>query len=76
MESISVKNFIKTLMAQKGVSVKDLSNITGKSTENILQRINSNKLTLTTFNEIMEALEEPIKLELKNGNKYVIDINL
>lgn len=76
MQEIGTRDFIKALMAQKGITVKELAEKLNKTPANVSMFIRGGSLTLKTLDAVMSALDEPIQLELKNGNKYIININL
>jgi len=74
MSKIKVKDFLKSITAEKGMSLQDLSKKTGKTVQNISVTISYGKMSMNTFFQFMEALEEDVTLILSNGNKYTLDL--
>ena len=75
MEKLTIKEFFKTLIAQKGMSIKDLAEASGKSGANVSTILSKGKISMVTFEQFMNACSEDITIVLSNGNKHTLTIN-
>lgn len=75
MSKIKVKDFLKSLIAEKGMSYEDLSQKIGKSKQNIAVTIGYSNMSMKTFFQYMQGLGEEVTIVLKNGNKYNLDLS-
>ena len=75
MKKLTIKEFFKTLTAQKGMSIKDLAEASGKSEANVSTILSKGRLSMTTFEQLMNGCGEDITIVLSNGNKHTLTIN-
>jgi DNA-binding Xre family transcriptional regulator len=75
MKKITIKEFFKTLTAQKGMSIKDLAEASGKSEANVSTILSKGRISMVTFEQFMNGCGEEITIILKDGNKYSLKIN-
>jgi hypothetical protein len=75
IQRLNPTDFIKVVMATKKLKTVDLAKIINKTPSNISMLMIKNQYTLKTFNEFLVALDEEILITLKNGNKFILEIN-
>ena len=73
MESMSVKNIVKAISAQKNMSIKDVADKCHKSSENLHQQLNRGSINLKQFQKILGAMGEDLVIVTSNGNRYKLD---
>jgi DNA-binding Xre family transcriptional regulator len=75
MKKITLKDFFKSVIAQKGMTIKSLAESSGKSEANVSTILSKGKLSMTTFEQLMNGCGEEVTIILKDGNKYSLKIN-
>ena len=75
MNEITIKEFFKSLIAQKSMSIKDLAEASKKSEANVSAILSKGKISMVTFEQLMNACGESITIVLSNGNKHKLTIN-
>ena len=75
MNTINANSLIKLVLHEKEISMTDLSEKLKTSQQNLWHKVtNVNSIKLKTFIEILEACDEKLVIELKNGNKFNVKL--
>ncbi len=74
MEKIKPNELIRSLSAQKGVSIQELANKVGTTRASVSSTLKYNKLNVTTLKAYMNALGEDINISLSNGACYILEV--
>jgi predicted transcriptional regulator len=74
VDEIGLRDLFKSLIAQKGMSLKQFAEKHNKSYVGLTMTLKHGKMNLSTFEDYMKCLGEDVVIVLKNGNQYKISV--
>ena len=74
IEKVYLKSFIKGQAALKGTNIVKMADRLGKSQSSLSGMLIRGSMKVRTLIEILDVLDEDLVIELKNGNKFRIEI--
>ena len=74
IRKLSIKDFCKILFIASGMKTKEVAEKLGKTVENLSTTIRMESMSIKTFIDIIEACGETFVIEMKNGEKFEIEV--
>lgn len=74
MQTLELKSFLKSQIAQKDETLKSVSNKIGKSNGRLSVIVKENTITVSMLIDVLKVLDEDFVLKLKDGNEVKITI--
>jgi len=69
---MNLTQFIKMMSRGKGMTMNDIALNMDRARTTVQSIVNNGSMTMTSFVNIMQAMDEPLIIQVKGGNTYKI----